>query len=409
MRELTVYWVPNKERIRVGRLIESKTETLYFEWDKEFLQSNIELSPLNFRKQPGLVECPREPFRGLPGLLADCVPDGWAQGLIRLGLASKGIVTTEISPLDVLSFLGRDSIGALTFEPELRKDEETTEAPLALFDLEGAIPKILEGTPSDLIQAFLDNGSSPNGARPKILLKERNGKFYSESSNFSGDGWLIKFKATEDPPYIAELEYIYSLMAKEGGLDVPETRLFENRGRRYFGTRRFDRVGDQRFHVHTLSGILHTPPTNFSVGYEHFAKVVQYLTKDTSEVLKALRLAVFNVLASNQDDHTKNISLLMNGKGGWGVAPAYDLTFHTTRFNQHKMHVLGNGQPDNDTLAELFNQFGYSKKTSREVITQIADAISTFSKKALQYGIPKAEVKKIEKTLNQRALPRRVF
>lgn len=393
MKEISVFW-EGHEKTRVGRLIESKKELLYFEWDKNFLLNQIELSPINFRKRADLVECPREPFDGLPGFIADSIPDGWGRRLLKNALQRSGLPLNEISYLDMLSFLGKESIGALSFEPEL-KSNKAGKRSIDLIEIEKNISKASEGTASSIIQALLEAGSSPNGMRPKITLKQVDEKWVSETADAKGISWLIKFRADEDPPYIAELEFAYSLMAQKAGIEISETKIFESGGKSFFGTKRFDREGTRKIHVHTLSGILHTPVTNFSVGYEHFAKAAQILTKDIKEIEKTLRLAAFNVMTSNQDDHIKNISFLMNEKGAWRVAPAYDLTFHRTKFNQHKMHILNNGNPGLNELTKLFNQFGLSSKRSLSILKEVRDAANDFPTIAAELDIPKKEITKI--------------
>ena len=402
MRQLIIYWWRGSSKIRIGRLGERLRSPIIFEWDKEFLSKAIELSPLKLRKSSSVVECPREPFDGLPGLFADCIPDGWGRILLKIGLAKKGITSTEISPLDALAYIGDRGIGALSFEPDLRDSEKWAEGRISLTDLDRGIQPILEGTPSAVIETYLQNAASPNGMRPKILLKEQAGRFYSPQSSVEGDEWLIKFRAPSDPVSMGKLEFIYSKMAQAAGLDIPETRLFKSSGKHYFGVKRFDRTAQGRTHVHTLSGILNIHPGNYSVGYDHFAKVAQVLSADFREVEKVLQIAAFNVFASNQDDHSKNVAFLMNPEGKWSVAPAYDLTFHTTPYSQHKMPIFQNGQPSEADLLALGKEFGLANKKCSTIIEQVKEGVMQFKTLAQEYELPKAVINEVGKVLDQK-------
>jgi len=231
--------------------------------------------------------------------------------------------------------------------------------------------------------------------RPKILLKEKEGKFYSSASKVEGSEWLVKFRGPADPPGMGKLEYIYSLMAKDAGLIMPDTTLFKSEKKEYFGVRRFDRTKEGRVHVHTLSGILNVGPGNFSVGYEHLAKVAQAITGDFREVVKVVRLATFNVLASNQDDHSKNVAFLMDKEGKWSLAPAYDLTFHRTSHSQHKMLVNDSGTPSEKDITALGKSFGLSKSLSNEIIDQAKSALSRFRGLAKEHELSERATKDI--------------
>ena len=395
MRELSVYWWKGSERVLIGRLGEVASSPIVFEWDKAFLRNSVELSPLTFKKVENLIECRREPFNGLPGLFADCVPDGWGKILLRIGLSEKEIHGEEISPLDALAYIGDSGLGALSFEPSLKSKSSWGDGKISLSQLERGVGPILEGTPSAVIGAFLENGASPNGMRPKILLKEKEGKFYSSASNIEGSEWLIKFRSPSDPPSMGKLEYIYSLMAKEAGLTMPETKLFISEKKEFFGVRRFDRTKAGRVHIHTLSGMLNVGPGNFSVGYEHLAKVAQAVTGDFREVVKVIRLATFNVLASNQDDHSKNVAFMMDKGGDWALAPAYDLTFHRTSHSQHKMLVNDTGAPTEKDILALGKSFGLSKSLSDEIIDQVKSALSRFRALAKEHELSDRATKDI--------------
>ena len=402
MRRLAAYWYRGNDKQRIGTLLENPRGPIMYEWDRDFLLTTIELSPLNFVKSPVVVECKRELFEGLPGLFADCVPDGWGKVLLTRGLEKKGSTSTVISPLDALAYIGDSGMGALSFAPEMRQPNEWAEGKVSLSDLEKGIKPILEGTSSAVLETFIANGASPNGARPKIILKEVNGKFYSGDSSHTGDEWLIKFRAATDPVGIGRLEYLYSKMARSAGLEMPETRLFKSEGKYYFGVKRFDRTLNGRLHVHTLSGMLHINPGNFTIDYSHYAKIAQMLTSDLREVEKVIRLAAFNVLTCNQDDHAKNVAYLMTPNGEWNVAPAYDLTYHKNAYNEHKLMLNGLGRPTEKDVLKFAQTFGISNSKSKALVDQVKDSVSRFKVLAAEFDIPKPLAKEVWTAIEER-------
>ena len=397
MRRITAYWWKECEKIRIGELAQGKNTPIVFEWDNDFLRSEIELSPLNFLKLPGLIECPREPFNGLPGLFADQVPDGWGRILLRRGLQRQGIGIQDISPLDMLQYIGEKGMGALSFEPSLKVGEKWAEGEVDLDELESGIEPILSGTASDVLDEFLVGGASPTGARPKIILQEKEGKFYLSEGEVAKTEWIIKFQAPEDSKHVGKLEYVYSQLAKKAGLRVPETKLFISKRGHFFGTKRFDRKENGgRIHMHSLSGILGTRPDNFSVGYEDFAKVASYLTKSAKELEQVFKIAVFNIFSCNQDDHCRNVSFLMDAKGKWTVAPAYDLTFFKTCYAEHSMSLGGKGRPTVEDINKFGAQLGFSNIKIKSIVDQIKDSLRNFGKLAIKNGVPSSEIKIVE-------------
>jgi len=294
-------------------------------------------------------------------------------------------------------------MGSLTFEPALKRGERWAEGKINLDELSDAVPFILAGTPSHVLEAFLSGGASPNGARPKILARESKGKLYVGDNSIKGSEWLIKFRSPEDHRDIGKVEYIFSLMARIAGLRVPETKLFSTKKGDFFGGKRFDRDNDSNpIHTHTVSGLLHASPVNFSVGYEHFAKLAMALTNDAREVLEVFKIAVFNVMASNQDDHTKNVSFLMDKEGTWSVAPAYDLTFHRNQSGQHKMAIMGNGSPTLDNLTNFGRELGITNKAVTQAIEAVRESISQFPKLAKEFELTKGERERVGAVLNEK-------
>lgn len=399
MRRVTVSWYRGSEKVRVGELAQ-RGSTIVFQWNDEFLNNQIELSPLSFKKIRGVQTCPANPFDGLPGVFADHVPDGWGKILIKRGFLEMGMSADDFSPLDMLTFVGDRAMGALTFEPSLKPHEKWASGKVHLSSLEQGAKKIIEGAASYVLNSFLESGASPNGIRPKIILKEKEGVFYAGNDALQADEWVIKFRGPEDSKDIGAIEYVYSMMASNAGLSVPESRLFNSKRNQLFGTKRFDRIRNERIHVHSLSGLLHTSPGNFSVGYETFSKVTRFLTKDERQVKEVFRLAVFNHVACNQDDHTKNVAFMMDKHGEWSLAPFYDLTFYQTRFNQHKMSYGSERELDFSSLKILGGSFGIRKSEVKLIIEQVMDAVSQFVKLSKDLVKNKNEIQRISAAIN---------
>ena len=407
MRQLNIYWWRKDQKVAIGMLAQKKGSLIVFEWDNAFLSDPVELSPIKYKKSSGLIEFPSDKFGGLNGLFADHTPDGWGRVLIKRAVEKAGNLSSELSQLDVLCHIGNSGMGALSFEPSVETGENWATGDIDLDVLEKNVDPILAGTPSAALDEFIKGGASPNGMRPKIFLREKDGKFHLGDSAHLGDEWLIKFKASIDSKEIGKIEYAYSQMARDAGVDMAETKLFETRKGFYFGAKRFDRNKEGRLHMHSLSGILDTPPANFAIGYEHLMQVTGALTKDIKQVEKAYRIAVFNIISCNQDDHTKNISFLMDHSGNWKLAPAYDLVFHRSNYNEHKMTLLGKGKPNVKDLETFGLSLGLSHATVNECIENTIDVVSNFSNYAKKLDIGKSEVKMIVNGLDLSSLKRR--
>jgi serine/threonine-protein kinase HipA len=197
---------------------------------------------------------------------------------------------------------------------------------------------------------------------------------------------MIKFPSSQDPRDAGAIEYAYSLMAKDAGVDMPETHLFRAKKGRYFGTQRFDRQGDQRIHMHSLSGLIHADHRNPSLDYDTILRVVLALTKNIVEAEKAYALACFNVLAHNRDDHAKNFSFLLNACNEWVFAPAYDLTFSYGPGGEQSTMVMGEGKkPGAEQLQALGKKHGL--KNAPDILARVQKAVSRWQKHADKVGI----------------------
>lgn len=388
----------------VGRLAE-RNGIIYFEYDEEFSQNGVEISPFKLPLRNGVVELPSDPFEGLAGVFSDSLPDGWGRLLFDRMMRSQGISPSEISSLDHLTYVGLNGMGALVYEPD--SSPPTIQEFIDLDHLATQTEKILEGASGEIITELLALNGSSAGARPKALIGvDQDRKNISYGVNQLNDGfehWLVKFPNSQDGTDSGAIEYVYALMAKEAGLYFPDVHLFSSqKGNGFFGVKRFDRQENKRFHMHTVSGLIHSNFRFPSLDYEDLFSLTMALTKDIREVEKMFRLAVFNVMAHNRDDHAKNFSFLMNEFGEWKLSPAYDLTYSNGPGGEQSTMVVGEGR--NITIKHLA-KLGLDAKISKELIDQIIEqtrnALSKWTFLANEYGISKSNIELINRVITK--------
>ena len=385
-----------------GRLAE-RNGIIYFEYDEDFVQNGVEISPFKLPLRNGVVELPSDPFEGLAGVFSDSLPDGWGRLLFDRMMRSQRISPSQISSLDRLAYVGLNGMGALVYEPD--SSPPIIQQFIDLDHLATQTEKILEGASGEVItELFALNGSSA-GARPKALIGvDQARKNISYGVNQLNDGfehWLVKFPNSQDGIDSGAIEYVYALMAKEAGLYFPDVQLFSSqKGNGFFGVKRFDRQENKRFHMHTVSGLIHSNFRFPSLDYEDLLSLTMALTKDIREVEKMFRLAVFNVMAHNRDDHAKNFSFLMNEFGEWKLSPAYDLTYSNGPGGEQSTMVMGEGR--NITIEHLV-KLGLEAKISKELIDQIiektAESLSKWIRLSKDYGVSKSNIELINRAL----------
>ena len=386
----------------VGRLAE-RNGIIYFEYDEDFVQNGVEISPFKLPLRNGVVELPSDPFEGLAGVFSDSLPDGWGRLLFDRMMRSQRISPSQISSLDRLAYVGLNGMGALVYEPD--SSPPIIQEFIDLDHLATQTEKILEGASGEIITELLALNGSSAGARPKALIGvDQARKNISYGVNQLNDGfehWLVKFPNSQDGIDSGAIEYVYALMAKEAGLYFPDVHLFSSqKGNGFFGVKRFDRQENKRFHMHTVSGLIHSNFRFPSLDYEDLLSLTMALTKDIREVEKMFRLAVFNVMAHNRDDHAKNFSFLMNEFGEWKLSPAYDLTYSNGPGGEQSTMVMGEGR--NITIEHLV-KLGLEAKISKELIDQIIEktrnSLSKWNYLANIYGVSKSNIELINRAL----------
>ncbi len=377
--------------LAVGRLA-TRDRRIFFEFDQDFLATGIPLSPFKLPLKPGVQQAKENLYGGLFGVFNDSLPDGWGRLLLDRHLRRQGMEPDALTPLDRLALVGTQGMGALRYHPD-RSSTDIDPNPLVLDQLAVQAEQELSGTPSKLLEELLKLAGSSAGARPKILVdvsSDRSIVLPSQPNATPGfTSWLLKFRTSTDEPDMGAIEYAYSLMARDAGLDVPETFLFPSaHGPGYFGVRRFDRRASGPIHMHSAAGLLHADHRLPSLDYDNLLKATKILTKDMREVEKLFQLAVFNVLSHNRDDHTKNVSFLMDEKGTWRVAPAYDLTYSAGPGGEHSLMIAGEGRnPGASHLKRLGTTIGLEPRRIQEILDTTKVAIFRWQEFASIAGV----------------------
>ena len=369
-------------RQEVGMLLQDK-QRIFFEYSPDFLKSGIELSPFKLPLKAGVFEEKSRVFDGLFGLFNDSLPDGWGCLLLDRKLRKLGKSYAGITPLDRLSLIGANPMGALEYEPA--DGDSDLYGDIELDSLSGEVDRILDGEESLVLDELLKLNGSSGGARPKIVAcvsSDRKQIIHGGKSLPDGfTPWIIKFSEKHDPQSSGELEYRYSLAAKAAGITMPETHLFPLKdGRGCFGVQRFDRTLKGKVHTHTACGLLHASHRFASLDYENLLKLTWILTRNHADVVEMVRRMIFNIKSGNKDDHSKNFSFLLNSRYQWQLAPAYDLT-PSAGINGEQTCMV-NGKGCNITDADLIKTAAtanVSEVEAKALIDQITTALQEYN------------------------------
>lgn len=366
---LGVHLTLGGEARRVGRLA-WRDRRAWFSYDEAFLATGLSLSPLRLPPRQGLLEGPARPFDGLFGLFADSLPDAW--GLLLQDRLAAAREVGPLTPVDRLACVGRTALGALRYEPELLDAQREEE--VQLDALAAASARVLDGGADDVLPALVRLGGSPQGARPKVLvwLRPRDQHVSSGSAAPSAEHLpvLVKFRARADTEEAGAIEHAYHQLAERAGVVVPRAWLLDSAaGAGWFAVERFDRG----WHCHTLAGLLHADHRLPSLDYVGGLAAVHRLCRDQRAVEQLFRRMVFNVVAHNRDDHTKQVTLRMDAAGGWSLAPAYDLTPARGPGGEHSMAVAGRGIPDRAAVLEVARLAGV--RSPAAVVEEVVEAV----------------------------------
>lgn len=389
---------------RVVGLLAEHEHRLFFEYDPEFLREPLWLSPFKLKPDAGLHEHRDRDFGPLFGLFDDSLPDGWGLLLMDRFFSQQRKVLAEVSALDRLAFLGSRTMGALTYHPPSDPAEERKQF-LDLYEMARASEEILAGRAEEVLPRLVRAGGSPGGARPKVLIGLRGDEVISGESELpKGFGaWIVKFNAQNDASDTGAVEMAYSLMARDAGIIMPPTRLFETAaGDRFFGVERFDRRAGRRYHVHTLGNLIQA---NFRIpccDYEQLLEVTRILTRDLQAVLQNYRRTVFNVLTHNRDDHVKNFAFRMTDNNEWELTPAYDLVFSPGPGGEHTTTVAGEGRtPGRQHLLRLAATSNIPEQAAVTILDEVAESVRQWKMFADQAGVSQTSLRQVEKKLDE--------
>ncbi len=403
VKEIKVGLNFGKKVIPVGRLA-MRDRKIYFEYDASFIATGPAISPLRLPLQSGVTSFDIHLFEGLPGVFNDSLPDGWGRLLFDRLARSKGILPSDITPLDRLAHVGMSALGALVYEPDHSGDNSNE--PISLDVLARQSRDVLEGEATDVLAELIALNGSSGGARPKALIgvdDSFENIVHGVSELAEGyQPWMVKFPNSQDGLDAGAIEYVYALMAMEAGIFMPQVHLFNaQHGAGFFAIKRFDRIGRKRVHMHTACGLLHSDYRTPSLDYEDLIALTSSLTRDVREIEKMYKCAVFNVLAHNRDDHSKNFSFLMDEQGGWQLSPAYDLTFSSGPRGEQSTMVMGEGRnPGQDHLRKLGQEAKLGNERIEEIINQTQVALSKWEELAAQYGVSTASIALIKSKIN---------
>lgn len=409
--------------------LDDGARTTRFEYAPEFVGSHIEVSPIVMPLSERIYSFPAlqpETFHGLPGLLADSLPDRFGNALIDAWLATQGRPAGSMNAVEKLCYVGARGMGALEFVPatgpqpsrahHIQVDQLVDLASTILTHRNSLQTIFKPGSETEAMSDILRVGTSAGGARAKAVIAW-NPKTNEIRSGQMGAGsgfehWLLKFdgvsgnkdKELEDPKGYGVIEYAYYLMAKDCGIEISDCRLFEEGVRRHFMTRRFDRLdGGEKLHMQSLCALAHydfNMPGAYS--YEQALQTIRQLGLPMESIEEMFRRMVFNIVARNQDDHVKNIAFLMDKKGVWRLAPAFDMTYS---FNPsgawtatHQMTM--NGKRDGFTMDD-FNACGKtaSMKGGRAeaIVSEVQEVVSRWDEYADLAGLSETLSKPIGK------------
>ncbi len=415
---------------RIG-IIHQENDRPYasFEYDRDFLNSGIEVSPIRMPLGEMIYEFPDlsgTSFHGLPGLVSDSLPDKFGNLVIEKWLTMQGKSLNDFTAIDRLCYTGKRGMGALEYKPA-NMDIKDINAYINVSEMVKFASEVLSNREKVTLSAeeelsysrLVQVGSSAGGARAKALIawNEKTNEIKSGQLDLEKDFdyWLMKFDnvakngdhGIEDGPQYTLIEYAYYKMALDCGIKMNECKIFKSGNENHFMTKRFDRKDGKKIHMLSLGGMAHIDYNTPGIcGYELAAEYMKRIGLKYDDTEQLFRRMVFNCLAVNQDDHVKNISFLMDKSGKWELAPAYDITFSYDPENMwlraHQMTV--NNKTMNITIEDIITagiNMGISKKKSKDIVEEIRIIVSNFLEYAQDEGIREETASVIMNTIEK--------
>jgi len=398
--------------------VDSPNGVAAFEYTPEFRQSGIQVAPLQMPLTGEIYtfpQLPRKTFYGLPGLLADALPDKFGNAVIDQWLATQGRLPGELDAVERLCYTGSRGMGALEFHPA--EGPHATQSTLvhvdALVELASEVLQQRESMATTIsddreeaLREILRVGASAGGARAKAIIAwnpETNDVRSGQVKAPPGfEYWLLKFdgvknnkdKELADPKGFGAVEYAYSLMAMAAGINMTPCRLFEENGRRHFMTKRFDRLDTgEKLHMQSLGAIAHFDFNNPSAhSYEQAIAVMRRLNLPMKDIEELFRRMAFNVVARNQDDHVKNFAFLMDKQGQWSLSPAYDVMYsYNPSGDWTSRHQMSLNNKRDDFVREDFRAVERTASMNRgradEILDEVCEAVAKWREFASRAGV----------------------
>ena len=407
--------------------------TAEFEYDAAFANSGIQVAPIRMPLSRRLYRFPElstAAFHGLPGLLADSLPDAFGQALINQWLATQGRKPDSMNAIERLCYTGTRGMGALEFRPAIAiGDDDRAARSLEIDRLVELASSVLQRrnelnttladeTQAEALRDILRVGTSAGGARAKAVIawnpetqEVRSGQIQA-SDGF--EHWLLKFdgvrgnrdKELDDPQGYGAIEYAYSLMARDCGIEMSECRLLEENGRRHFMTRRFDRTTEgEKIHMQSLAALGHFDFNRAGAySYEQAFLLMRELDLPMQAIEQQFRRMAFNIIARNQDDHTKNIAFLMNKRGEWSLAPAFDVIYSYNPSGdwtaRHQMSLNGKRDDfDLDDFKACARTISLKRGQAENVVAAVQAVVDRWPDYAARADIPEPTVLAIKRNL----------
>ena len=393
MKELKVLYRGFGAEIELGTLADDGNDVL-FQYSAEAITQDLQLSPIRLPLRAAAYPDQQTQYLSMqrvPGLLGDSLPDSWGFHLMNRRLRARGIAPETLSTLDRLAYLGNSTMGALCYQPAAESLNDNKD--LTLAELASEMHALMVDQSHVVLDEIARAGGSPGGARPKALVyfNPKTGQMSTQAAHVQdAEAWLVKFPASDDEADSCALEALYALIAAECDMGMTQARFFElPSGLTAFATRRFDREGQQRVHVHSLAGMLHADFQIPSLGYEDYFKATRRLTRDERELKTAVQRCVFNVLMNNRDDHARNMAFLLDRNKTWRLAPPYDLTYCPGYKGEHFMDVMGEGRaPGRSHIVQAARAAGLHEKDTADIIDRMLDQGSNIALRTLAGGLP---------------------
>lgn len=389
--KVDVYYEGWGERWQWGTLVSSIALTgrplIMFEYSEEAARRGLELSSLRLAlKGPRLRRDFPAHQLGLPGPVYDALPDGWGMLLMDRLFRQRGLNAARIGPLERLTYIGSNAMGAMSFEPS-QSEAAALAQDITLSKLATEVQEVLDGEGGAFLQRLLQMGGSPQGARPKALLyRDPASGHFTTAASAQLEAWLIKFPARQEHPEVCAIEAVYAQCLRECQIDTPDTAYFSlPNGQAAFASKRFDRQNGLRVPMQSLAAYT---GANYQVpgalDYTSFLRATQLCTNDVRQKTLAFERVVFNIVFNNRDDHPKNFAYTMTHNGQWQLAPAYDVTWCEGPGGYHQMDVMGEAlQIGREHLLALAEQEAeLSSQQAGNIIAKCCDVAAGFALKA---------------------------